>query len=69
MGNMPLIDIRRNFNVVLLQFPLIVGGTSAAVGSWPWQVALRETSSGEVICGGSLIGDRLILTAASCVNK
>ncbi|KAM3598915.1 uncharacterized protein V6R79_024150 [Siganus canaliculatus] len=38
----------------------MVGGEQAAVGAWPWQVIL---SNG---CGGSLITDQWVLTAASC---
>ncbi|XP_076176268.1 uncharacterized protein LOC143151219 isoform X2 [Ptiloglossa arizonensis] len=42
----------------------IVGGGSSSAGSWPWQVALYK--EGDYQCGGALISDRWILSAAHC---
>lgn len=42
----------------------IIGGQNAAAGSWPWHVLLYI--EGGYICGGSLITDQWILTAAHC---
>ncbi|CAK9808311.1 Proclotting enzyme [Anthophora plagiata] len=43
----------------------IVGGQNADPGEWPWIAALFN--AGRQFCGGSLIDDRHILTAAHCV--
>ncbi|KAK2832938.1 hypothetical protein Q5P01_016827 [Channa striata] len=42
----------------------IVGGTDAAPGSWPWQASLQRATGH--FCGGSLINNQYILTAAHC---
>ncbi|KAK7084305.1 Transmembrane protease serine 6 [Halocaridina rubra] len=44
----------------------IVGGTNANVNEWPWQAALMYGT--QQFCGGSLINDRYILTAAHCIE-
>ncbi|XP_077864239.1 serine protease 48-like [Saccoglossus kowalevskii] len=46
----------------------IVGGTDAELGSWPWQVALFITYKNNThFCGGGIIDEHWILTAADCV--
>ena len=45
--------------------PYIINGQWAARGAWPWHVMLRL--DGRFQCGGSLISDRWVLTAAHCV--
>jgi len=42
----------------------IVGGIEAKANSWPWQVLLFD---GDGICGGSIISNQWIVTAAHCL--
>merc|ERR1712180_454353 len=47
----------------------IVGGQTTEVNEYPWQVALVGRGSSSVFCGGSLINDRWVLTAAHCTQR
>ncbi|XP_075175967.1 uncharacterized protein LOC142246804 [Anomaloglossus baeobatrachus] len=42
----------------------IYGGTDSKQGEWPWQVSVQNNDSH--ICGGSLISDQWVLSAAHC---
>jgi len=43
----------------------IIGGEQTEVNEYPWQVWLDSTCG---VCGGSVIGDQWVLTAAHCVE-
>ncbi|RZC36204.1 Trypsin domain containing protein, partial [Asbolus verrucosus] len=49
---------------------LIVHGNNVTRSDYPWQVAIYRTNATkkELICGGTLINQRIILTAAHCVT-
>ncbi|XP_070535297.1 serine protease 30-like [Ptychodera flava] len=53
---------RTDFNIK------IVGGKDADVGEWPWQTVFYSTDGG-YFCGGSLISEDWILTAAHCFGQ
>lgn len=46
------------------------GGEITKIGEFPWIVLLKyETFGRPFLCGGSLISDRFVLTAAHCVRE
>ncbi|XP_064652551.1 uncharacterized protein LOC135503121 isoform X2 [Lineus longissimus] len=47
--------------------PYVVHGYTAPQGKWPWQVSVRKLT--QHICGGVVLTERHILTAAHCVEE
>lgn len=47
----------------------ITGGKPADPSEWPWMAALIRRGFPHIFCGGVLITDRHILTAAHCIYK
>ncbi len=45
----------------------VVGGTFSEPGKWPWLVAVYK--NGNFHCGGAILDEIWVLTAAHCVNK
>lgn len=52
--------------------PKIVGGMAAPYGAFPWQVQIQMFRYDEMRfehhCGGAVIGEHLVLTAAHCIQ-
>ena len=47
----------------------IVGGQETEVNEYPWQVGISSaTSSTNFFCGGSIVSDKWVLTAAHCID-
>lgn len=46
----------------------IVGGTETEKNEYPWQVGLVYNGGSMSFCGGSIISDQWILTAAHCID-
>jgi secreted trypsin-like serine protease len=46
----------------------VVNGTRAAAGSYPWQVGIKKCAHCNITCGGTLINDEWVVTAAHCVS-
>ena len=45
-----------------------IGCSTAKRGQYPWQVELSMRKGLRLLCGGSLITSKLVLTAAHCVE-
>ncbi|MEI8610533.1 serine protease [Enterovibrio sp. Hal110] len=50
--------------------PRILGGGYEPIADTPWQVLIESSSGGETyICGGVVVSENYILTAAHCMDK
>src|SRR4051794_21147992 len=55
--------------------PKVVGGSTASVGTYPWQAAVvystaqypGQNAHQRQLCGGSLLTSRIVITAGHCV--
>ncbi|XP_026874975.2 coagulation factor IXa [Electrophorus electricus] len=47
----------------------IIGGSQASPGEIPWQVALVVRSTQQVFCGGSILSELWVVTAAHCLKE
>ncbi|MED6286558.1 hypothetical protein CHARACLAT_007249 [Characodon lateralis] len=49
----------------------VVNGQDVRPHSWPWQISLQYNNNGEWrhTCGGTLISDQWVLTAAHCIRS
>nr|XP_012616413.1 transmembrane protease serine 11D [Microcebus murinus] len=54
-------------DLITLSEERVIGGTEAQEGDWPWQVSLQANSAHH--CGGILISNTWILTAAHCFRS
>ena len=69
-------DVLQYFSGVICGVPTIprtkiVGGDVVTPGSWPWQIYFKIDASDRTrtpYCGGSLVGDKWIVTAAHCTD-
>lgn len=59
-------------SLVLAASPRIIGGADASIEEYPWQVALVSDTNdlyNSQSCGGSLVDEKWVLTAAHCVTE
>ncbi|KAH8243043.1 hypothetical protein KR032_003856 [Drosophila birchii] len=69
LPGMANVNRQRNGQEVATDHPQgrITGGNTASEGSWPWITSIQNVYSYH-LCGGCIIDERWILTAASCVS-
>ncbi|XP_054166444.1 plasma kallikrein-like [Oppia nitens] len=46
----------------------VIGGENSSENAWPWMAQIKMNKKKHPICGGSLISDRWVLTAAHCFD-
>eukprot|EP00092_Neocalanus_flemingeri_P020759 GFUD01022494.1.p1 GENE.GFUD01022494.1~~GFUD01022494.1.p1 ORF type:complete len:390 (-),score=71.07 GFUD01022494.1:203-1333(-) len=65
----PTSDCKCGLTAFGTKLGFIVGGTETELNKYPWQVGLVIEGQKNVFCGGSLVSNRWILTAAHCTPK
>ncbi|XP_037809754.1 collagenase-like [Lucilia sericata] len=50
------------------QSAAIISGRQAVLGQFPWHVLIRRDNFDTLLCGGSIIANKWVLTAAHCLN-
>ncbi|KAL9903608.1 venom protease [Glossina fuscipes] len=60
---------QRGCGIATRQFPRVTGGRPAEPDEWPWMAAILRPGLSYVWCGGVLVTDRHVLTAAHCIHK
>ncbi|EDV57972.1 serine protease grass [Drosophila erecta] len=66
LGSTQFLDPECGIRSLLQVVPRVLNGKVADRNSSPW-MAFLYTSSNQFLCGGSLISNRLVLTAANCI--
>ena len=51
------------------EYNFVVGGFEAEPNSIPWQVALVEQGKKVPFCGGTIICEKFVMTAAYCIGR
>jgi len=62
-----LLDIDKSTNRTEEDAVKIIGGSVTRPNEFPWIVRIHKKTSKALICGGSLIGTDVVLTAARCL--
>lgn len=62
-----LFSARNTCGLTLVTSSRIVGGSNAVPGQWPWQVSVFY--KGRHWCGGSIIDNQWIVSAAHCFHE